>query len=141
MKKLSEEDITRLIAEQLTEDKVHGATPDGGDEELYQVLFTALADEPFAPANPNLANAVVQQINLEEQKAEARRYVMAIAAVIIVGILISYISINYISPDFLSSIANLVLPYKWIILFVIACFSLIEIADKNLVKRKLVEVD
>ncbi len=137
MKRLSEEDITRLIAEQLTEDNEQGVIVDSGDAELYQVLFTALADAPVESANFNLANAVVQQIKIEEQRADTRKYIMAIAAVIVGGIFISYISINYINPNFLSSVVNLVLPYKWITLFVVVCVALIEIADKNFVKRKL----
>ena len=81
---------------------------------------------------------VVKQIKIDEGKAEVLRYGMIIAAVLIAGITAAYFSLNYSNPVVLKSALIFIATYKWILIFFIFCFGLIEIADKNLVKRKLV---
>ena len=137
MKQLKEEDIKRLLEEQREEDRRLGSPSDENDEALYTLLFTALADEPTTLPNIDLAEAVVKQIKINEQKAESFRYNLAIAAVLIGGVLSVYFAISYISPANLKSALNFIDAYKWIFMFIIFCFALIEIADKTLIKRNL----
>ena len=105
---------------------------------LFRRWIAALADEPAFLPKTDLAEAVVKQIKINDQKAEAWRYNSITASVVIVGALSAYFAIGYINPDALKSALNFIEAYKWIFLFVIPCFVVIEIADKNLVKRKFV---
>jgi len=133
MKDLNEEDIQRLLEQQLKEGGMQELPGGDKDAALYQLLFTALADEPGTLQNSGLAEAIVKQIKINEQKAESLRYNMLIAAVIITGLLSSYFAISYINAAVLQSALNFMEGYKWIFIFIIFCFGFIEIADKKLV--------
>ena len=137
MKQLKEEDIKRLLEEQQEEGGRQGLPADENEEAIYRLLFTALADEPATLPDIDLAETVVKQIKINEQKAESFRYTLAIAAVLIGGMLSAYFAISYISPANLKPALNFIDAYKWIFIFIIFCFALIEIADKTLIKRNL----
>jgi len=138
MKALNDEEIKRLLEEQLTEDEKQGSPRSEKDVALYQILFTALADEPANLKHNGLAEAVLAQIKVKQQRAEALRYSMLIAAVIVGGLIFTYFAIAYMSPTLLSPALSFIYTYKWIFIFIALCIASIEIADKNLVKRKLV---
>ena len=138
MKELNEKEFQRLLDEQFKEVEKQGLHNIEEDADLYRLLFTALADEPTVLQNNDLADMVVKQIKINEQKAETLRYSMIIAAVLIAGITVAYFSLHYINPAVLKSTLIFMATYKWIFIFFVFCFGLIEIADKNLVKRKLV---
>jgi hypothetical protein len=138
MKTRNDQEIKRLLEEQLTEDENRGVPRSEKDAALYQILFTALADEPDNLKHTGLAEAVLAQIKIKQQRAEASRYNALIAAVIVGGLVFSYFAIAYISPALLNRALSFIYTYKWIFIFIALCFAIIEIADKNLVKRKLV---
>jgi hypothetical protein len=138
MKAPNDEEIKRLLDEQLTEDEKQGSPGSEKDVALYQILFTALADEPADLKYTGLAEAVLARIKIKQQRAEALRYDMLIAAVIVGGLIFTYFAIANISPTLLNPALSFINTYKWIFIFAALCFAIIEIADKNLVKRKLV---
>jgi hypothetical protein len=133
MKALSEEEIQQLLEQQLKEGRMQELPGNDRDTALYQLLFTALAAEPETSKNIDLAEAVVKQIKMRQQKAESLRYSMVIAAVLVAGIIGAYFSINYVSPTVVEPALNFMITYKWIFAFVIFCVGLIEIADRKLV--------
>ena len=133
MKALSEEEIQQLLEQQLKEGGMQELPGNDNDTALYRLLFTALAAEPEVPQHSDLADAVVKQIKMRQQKAESLRYNIVIAAVLIAGIIGAYFSIGYVSPAALKPALNFIVTYKWIFAFIIFCFGLIEIADRKLV--------
>jgi hypothetical protein len=137
MKVPSEEEIQQMLEQQLKEGRIHELPGSNEDTALYRLLFTALADEPETLQNIDLAEAVVKQIKAREQKAESFRYIMVIATVLIAGAIGGYFSIIYFNPAFLNPVLNFILLYRWIFIFIIFCFGIIEIADKKLVIRSL----
>ena len=137
MKELNEKELKRLLEEQLEHDGKQRSPGNDDDAVLYRLLFTALADEPETPENKDLAESVIKQIKINELKKESIRYNMLIVFVIITGILFAYFAISYISPGAQNSALNFIETYKWITLFIILCIGIIQIADKNLVKKNL----
>jgi len=137
MKALNEEQIKRLLEEQLEHDGKPVLPGIDDDADIYRLLFTALADEPAMSVNTGLAEAVVKQVKINQQEAESLRYKAIIAAVVVAGILSAYFAISYINPTVLKSAVDFIDVYKWVFVFIILCFGLIQIADKNLVKRNL----
>jgi len=137
MKALSEQEIQELLEQQLKEGGMRELPGSDKNEELYHLLFTALAAEPEVSQHGDLADAVVKQIKIRVQKAESLRYNMIIAAVLIAGVIAAYFSISYVSPTALKPALSFIITYKWIFAFVIFCFGLIEIADRKLVIRSL----
>jgi hypothetical protein len=135
MKALSEEEIQELLEQQLKEGGMRELPGTDKDAALYQLLFSALATEPEVSQHSDLADAVVKQIKIREQKAESLRYNMIIAAVLLAGIIAAYFSISYISPAVLEPTLNFIVTYKWIFAFVIFCIGLIEMADRKLVTQ------
>ena len=133
MKALSEEEIRRLLEQQLKEGGMQELPGNDNDTALYRLLFTALAAEPEVPQHSDLADAVVKQIKMRQQKAESLRYSLVIAAVLVAGITGAYFSINYVSPAVVEPALNFMITYKWIFAFVVFCVGLIEIADRKLV--------
>ncbi|MDB5136863.1 MAG: hypothetical protein JWP37_3466 [Mucilaginibacter sp.] len=136
MKELNEEDIQRLLEQHLKENGKQELPGSNKDIALYQLLFTALAGEPNTLKSGDMADAVIKQIQINEKKAESFRYNLIIGAVLAGGILFAYFVLNYIDPATLKSVLNLISGYKWIVVFIILCFAIIEIADKKIVKRK-----
>ena len=137
MKELNEKELKRLLEEQLEQDGKERSPGNDDDAALYRLLFTALADAPDTPVNIDLAESVVKQIKINELKKEAIRYNMLIAFVVIAGVLSAYFAISYISPVALNSALNFIETYRWIAVFIILCIGIIQIADKNLVKKNL----
>ena len=137
MKELNEKELKRLLEEQLEQDGKQLSPGNDDDAALYRLLFTALADEPNTSVNINLAESVIKQIKINELKKESIRYNMLIAFVLVAGVLSAYFAISYISPAALNSALNFIETYRWIAIFIILCFGIIQIADKNLVKRNL----
>jgi len=137
MKEPNEKELKQLLEEQLEQDGEQRSPGNDDDAALYRLLFTALADEPETPGNVDLAESVVKQIKIDELKKESIRYNMLIAFVVIAGVLSAYFAINYISPAALNSALNFIDTYRWIVVFIILCFGIIQIADKNLVKKNL----
>jgi hypothetical protein len=136
MKERNEEHIEQLIAQQLGEDGNTG-TDILKDSALYRELLVSLADEPADFININLADPVIAHIKLKQEKAESIRFWLAIAGVLIAGIVATCFAVNYLSPPTLISAFNFIDVYKWLFIFAVFCFALIQVADKNLVKRKL----
>jgi hypothetical protein len=137
MKERSEEDIQRMLEQQFKENRKQAdPADDDKDVVLYRLLFTALTDEPDTLKGTNLAETVVKQIQTDEKKAESFRYNMVIAGTLIAGVVSAYFSLNYIDPVFSKSVLHFIDTYKWTVLFIALCVTAIEIADKNLVKRK-----
>ena len=137
MKELSEEELKQLLEEQFEQDNNQGALCKDDDAALYRLLFTVLAVEPSTLQNIDLAESVVEQIKTDELKKESIRYNLLVVLVIIAGILSAYFAINYISPVALNSALNFIETYRWILVFIILCFGIIQIADKKLVKKSL----
>ncbi len=137
MKELNEKELKRLLEEQLEQDGKERSPGNDDDATLYRLVFTALADEPNTTVNIDLAESIVKQIKINELKKESIRYNMLIAFVVIAGVLSAYFAINYISPAALNSALNFIGTYRWIAVFIILCFGIIQIADKNLVKKNL----
>ena len=137
MKAIKEEDIQQLAEQQFK--KTSGGLSPGNEDDiaLYGLLFNALAEEPDGLQSTGLANAVVEQIIADKKTAESIRYNIVIAAVVVAGLAAAYFSLSYVDPATLKSVVGFITVYKWIALFIILCFALIETADKNLVKRKL----
>jgi len=139
MKELNEEEFARLLAQQLKEDGT--GTDIDKDSVIYRELFSVLADDPVGLRNPGLADAVVAQISASEEKADVRKYNLAIAALLVVWILATYFTMNYISPSTLRSAFDFIGVYKWLFAFIILSFVIIQLADKSLVKNKLAGPD
>ena len=137
MKESNEKELKRLLEEQLEQDGKQQSPENNDDAAIYRLLFTALADEPHIPVNIDLAESVIKQIKINELKKESIRYNMLIVFVIITGVLFAYFAISYISPGAQNSALNFIETYKWITLFIILCIGIIQIADKNLVKKNL----
>jgi hypothetical protein len=137
MKELNEKELKRLLEEQLAQDGKERSPENDDDADIYRLLFTALADEPNTPLNIDLAESVVKQIKINELKKESIRYNMLIVFVVIAGLLSAYFAISYINPAALNSALNFIETYRWIVVFIILCFGIIQVADKNLVKKNL----
>jgi len=137
MKELSDEEFQQILGQQLEPDEKGVPPVNEQDAVIYRALFNALAEEPLDIQNANLANAVINEIKLREQKAEATRYILLITAIVIAGLLFTYFAANYISPAELAAIFKFINIYKWVLLFLVFCFAMIQVADSSLVKKKL----
>jgi hypothetical protein len=137
MKEPNEKELKQLLEEQLERDGKQQSPGNDDDAAIYRLLFTALAEEPDTAGNIDLAESVIKQIKINELKKESIRYNLLIVFVFIAGILSAYFAISYISPATLNSALNFIETYRWIAVFIILCFGIIQIADKNLVKKNL----
>jgi hypothetical protein len=137
MKELSDDELQQWLQQQLEEDKNPELTNGEDDPALYRLLFSALADEPVIAKNKDLAEAVIKQIQAEDEKHELLQYYIIIAAVLAGGVAFAWFAVNYINPAMVKPVLNFANVYKWVIAFTIISLAAIEIADKTLVKRKI----
>lgn len=138
MPKLTDEELQKLVEQQLKSGAAPGTTPDT-DEYLYGLLFNALSTEPSLPsASSHLAENVVSRIEHQKSSKETLNYSLAIAAVIIGSILFTGIALLTISPHTLYRIVNDIYFYKWIIAFIIAAVTVIEVVDNKVVRKQAI---
>lgn len=134
---MKEEKIKQMLKEQLEHDEKPALPGMDDDTDLYLLLFSVLNDEPQSLRGINLADEVIKQIKIQEEKQDSLQYSLIISSVIISGLIFAYLSLNYINPVVLKSTLYFIDNYKWICVFVIICITAIEVVDKYLVRRKL----
>jgi len=135
MKKLNDEEIQRLLEHNLAEAGRKDIPADDNDLQMYQLLFTELAKEPQVQLKINLSEEVVRRIQIRKDAKEAFRYYVAVTAIIIIGFIYACIAAFTFNPDTVTMAFTIILKYKWILIFTLISFLIIQLLDKTLVKR------
>lgn len=137
MKKLTDEEIQKLLE---TQDQ-DLAYMDSSDAKMYQLLFEALEEEPSEGLSMGFADQVVREaLNIDVQK-QVRRYWLFTFVSIFVAVCVSVFFLLFYQQPAAKIFFEWVLQARWIVLFSLLMFALIQLADYRLVNRKQVNVE
>jgi len=132
---MDDEEIQRLIEQQLKGIQVSVNLENDKDTKLYRLLFTELSHDPSILKDSPLAQSVVHQIQMEQEKWEHFYYTLIIAAVAIFIGSLTYLALAMNNSNLLNIIGQFLISNKTVCLFIMVCFCLIQVLDKYLVKK------
>jgi Ca2+/Na+ antiporter len=135
MESLDDEEIQRLIEQQLKGIQGSVKPEDDKDAVLYRLLFKELANNPFEIKGNQLAENVVRQIQMKQETWEQIYYVLFIFSLILTVSGLTYYALLMDNIALLSEISQFLLSNRVICLFIVLCFGLIQVLDKVLVNR------
>ncbi len=136
MKEINDEELQKLIEQQFTT----GLKPDAsleGNEQLYTALFNILSEQPELPEYSSLADNVVNVIEREASRKESVRYGWAIAGVIAGSLIFLAAALLLINPVELTATFISLKSNIGIASFIAVAITVIEIMDRNLVKKRI----
>ena len=137
MKKLSDKEIQELLASQ----NQYLSDVESDDFKTYQLLFESLAQEPDESLPIDFAEKVTQKaVRLSVQK-QIRRYWLMVGLSVIFALCICAISLFVYQLPSALAIFNWVSKVRWIVLFSILMFALIQFADYWLMNKKRLSPD
>ena len=136
MESTNDEEIQRLIEEQLKGNRFHDNTEDK-EANLYQLLFTELVKEPLEIKDGQLAENVVGQILTKQERREKINYGLVIVGLVSLVFGLSYFTMARVDNATLNTLIHFLIANKIILFFIFFTFCLIEILDKRLVKRNI----
>ena len=133
---MDDEEIQRLIEQQLKGIPVSTKPGEDSKAQLYKLLFTELAHDPLEIKDSNLAEIVVRQIQLKQEKSEQFYNIVVIVAISIFIAGLTYLALTLNNSSLLNPIAQFLISQKTVCLFILICFCLIQVLDKYLAKKK-----
>jgi len=134
MENLDDEEIQRLTEQQINSaESITGTTADQ-DAQLYRTLFTELKHDP-AKAQTSIADAVIRQIIIQQERAERIYYGLVIGAVALVISALTYFAVKKTDNSLLDKLSQFLLDNKMICIFILCAFCAIQLLDRFLTKR------
>lgn len=133
MKKLTDEQIQKLVEQQQT-DQVEGEA--AGDLHMYRLLFDALKEEPEGGLSVNFAGRVAQEAFVQAEQRQNKRYLLL--QLLSIGLtlpLLIFVLFIY-QPELTHTLISYIYEARWIVVFTILMFTLIQIADYSLVRSQ-----
>ena len=132
---MDDEEIQRLIEQQLKGTQVSTKPEDDKDAVLYRLLFKELSYYPFEIKGNQLAENVVRQIQMKQEKWEQIYYMLFIFALTLFISGLTYYALLMDNSALINTITQFLLSNRVICLFIVLCFGLIQVLDKFLVNR------
>ncbi|GAB3750929.1 hypothetical protein [Spirosoma pomorum] len=111
--------------------------PENDDVTTYQHLFTALKQSPPGSLSPNFSASVVNQIQLQQQRATNRRFYGVLSTLFLIGLALSVAWGGLL--DFRSSqlvLQTLDQAKSWLF-FGLGCLLIIQLLDHQLIKKRM----
>ena len=131
MKKLTDEEIQKMLEEQQV------GHPDAHPQELhtYKLLFNALREPPEGGLSLRFADRVARLAFAEaEQRQQKRLWLWQLLTLSIALTLATILMLVY-QPQAAQELFTYFYEYRWIIIFVIGMFLLIQWADYSLLRK------
>jgi hypothetical protein len=130
MESLDDEEIQRLIEEQLKTHGVPDVSEKDEDARLYRLLFTELKNDPANAKASQLAERVVGQIWLKQDRTEQIGYAVSIFAVFLLISGLVYGALVFTNTVFTGGITYVFVAHKSIFIFIVLAFCAIQFLDR-----------
>lgn len=105
------------------------------EEEVERLLFQELQKQPPVTLSPEFSGKVVARLTRKTRPAMAMIYfLLLLLGVAGVGVAILYFFGNM---QQLTESMEALLPYKWVVLFILLFLVLIQYFDQELIRRKI----
>ncbi len=136
MSKISQDEIQQWLEKQPHAPGIEPGAENEADLKNYQLLFDLLDEGPPA----ELSYSFTANLHRRIQAATSRRIGLkwyGIAAVLtIIGFSLAYCSLLFYSANAASGFAEVLNKYKWVLLFVSACFLIVQFLESYLNDRQ-----
>ena len=133
--KPTDEQLKKLLQEQAEIEQRQLATQ---DIEAYTLLFESLNEEKEAQAgraSVEVADAVMAEIALLEERKDRRRDTVTLVLAIFVGLSATAVSYYFVDYPLLKAGLSWLKAHFSVVAFIIVAIGLIQFADKKLVSR------
>ena len=134
MEYLDDDEIQRLIEEQLKSGEVPTDREKNSDAELYLLLFKELKNHPLDEKENQLEEPVVRQIQLKLDRTEQMYYAMSIFSIILLISGLLYGALTLTNDFYFDTIAHVPMVHRTSCLFMILAFCCIQFFDRYVPK-------
>jgi hypothetical protein len=111
----------------------------GTDFTAYQSVFDTLNEKPSGGLPYKFSSSVIGEIQRRQVVKSQFRAKLLVPVFIAIGILLCYLGLHKAEPTYSEEFLQHALNYKWVILFAVFVFFIVEILDFKLVKNNIRE--
>ena len=133
MKHLSDQEIQKLLEEQANHDLNNTS-----DEKIrsYQMVFKALKEAPRGGLPLSFADTVARNAFLQAERRQQKRFWLLLLLTIALALPLTLVLLFVYQPAVTQQFITYIFSHRWIALFVLLMFGLIQFADHWLLGRK-----
>jgi hypothetical protein len=133
MKHLSDQEIQKLLDEQ-----DYHKLDDTSDDVVksYQMVFEALKESPGGGLPLSFADKVARIAVLQAERRQQRRFWLLLLFTILIALPLTLTLLFMYQPAVTQQFITYIFSHRWIALFVLLMFGLIQFADHWLLGRK-----
>ena len=132
MKNITDKEIQELL-----EKGALTANENNEDEKTYRLLFEALEKEPVESLPFNFSAKVTAQVRLQQDlKMGFKPYLLIVLLLIAASVILYFVSTT-LQPKYVSGYLSSLFEYKWFVLFIVLCFTVIKYFDQRLQYSKI----
>lgn len=136
MENLDDDEVQRLIQQQLKADKQTGLPGNDNDVQLYNMLFKVLAENPYAIADSPLADNLARNLGLRQENVDRICYHLMITAAILLILGITYAGMARAAVSQTNAVIQYFMDHKANCLFMVLSFIFIRLSDSFIGKSK-----
>lgn len=135
MKVWRDEEIQKMLEQGTTGNDANLSADQNEDLEAYKILFKELKREPTGDLPYNFSKNVISQLQNKTNKASNFKLYLLLAILLIVGSALFYLLLLNYNDQIISPIFQIVLNYKWPLLFCLISILTIQYLDEKLLKQ------
>jgi hypothetical protein len=133
MKELNNDDIQRMFEHELI--KPDDTSPQAREDvDAYKMLFNALNQHPEVNIPHNFAVNVASAVKVKSKSYNLISYYVLLFFILIMSAFAVYVLLLAFNQAATIRISTILSPYKWMLLFALFMFLLIQYIDQKLIK-------
>lgn len=138
MKKLSEEELQKLLEQGLTENKFNSISEEDKQEfQVYHHLFEILKKEPETGPSYSFSRKVTSALRAEIKSKSMKKFYASLGLISFIGVVGIIGVMLFLDIMYKTELIQMVLAEKWIFIFCMMCLFLIQLADQKMLQKKL----
>jgi hypothetical protein len=136
MENLDDENIQRLIEEQLKSYQTNAVYKKDEDAALYRVLFVELEKKHLSNKESSLAERVIRQIEMKQERMERIHDSIFIFAILFFISILTYSAIALNNDVLPGRVIHFFVANRFICGFIVLTFFCIQLMDRHIEKRR-----
>jgi len=136
MSKISQDEIQQWLEKQPLAPGIEPGTENEADLKNYRLLFDLLDDGPPTELSYSFTANLHRRIQAASSRQIGFKWYGIAAVLTIIGFGLTYCLLLFYSTNAASGFAEVVNKYKWVLLFVSACFFIVQFLESYLDGRQ-----
>lgn len=135
MKKLTDQDIQKIVEERFAKHQPDPSTPLNEEVAAYAQLFTVLATPPAEGLPMDFSAKLGRNLQQQLQKQNRFRFYGVWALVFVVAMTVLYFGLMLIDISYQTNITTKIMEHKWIFILAFLLLFLIQYLDHTSIKE------